>query len=420
MPLIALWNSNAVAVAELTIEQVVATAGDGSLKDGSICSQELHSYFAQIPSEKLATYVEQCLSSKFDKGGMVLQDLINELGRRLDYKVTNGRYQGTINAVGCDGIWLSPEGGTIINEVKTTDAYRISLDTISGYRQKLLSAGTVIGEPSILIVVGRQETGELEAQIRGSRHAWDIRLISAEALIKLVKLKENSDDPETGRKIRSVLTPLEYTRLDRLVDVMFTAATDVAPAAVDPESDNEEAIPGPSPTIVTTPTVTASPIADATGTWEFTDPVLLQQKRDEIIKTMSRHVGAPLIKKSRALYWSADHSKRIACTISKRYMKRASYPYWYAFHPQWDDFLDEGEEGYLVLGCMDLSVAFAVPYVVIHNVLPDLNTTETERGKYWHIHVVQNAAGDFEILVPKRDMNLHISKYKLNIPKTDR
>jgi len=35
----------------------------------------------------------------------------------------------------------------------------------------------------VLIVVGRQDTGELEAQIRGSRHAWDIRLISAEALL---------------------------------------------------------------------------------------------------------------------------------------------------------------------------------------------------------------------------------------------
>jgi hypothetical protein len=63
-------------------------------------------------------------------------------------------------------------------EVKTSDTYRISLDAISDYRQKLLSAGLVVGEP-FLIVVGRQDTGELEAQMRGSRHAWDIRLISA-------------------------------------------------------------------------------------------------------------------------------------------------------------------------------------------------------------------------------------------------
>jgi hypothetical protein len=55
---------------------------------------------------------------------------MNELGRRLDYKVTNGRYQGTTNSIGFEWIWLSPEGQTLIVEVKTTDAYRISLDTL--------------------------------------------------------------------------------------------------------------------------------------------------------------------------------------------------------------------------------------------------------------------------------------------------
>ena len=34
------------------------------------------------------------------KGGMVLQDLINELGRRLEYSVTNGIYQGTVKTIG--------------------------------------------------------------------------------------------------------------------------------------------------------------------------------------------------------------------------------------------------------------------------------------------------------------------------------
>ena len=78
-----------------------------------------------------------------------------------------------------------------------------------------------------MIVVGREDTGEVEAQVRGSRHAWDIRLISADALIKLVQLKENAEGPETGRKIRSLLVPREYTRLDDMVDVMFSTAKDM-------------------------------------------------------------------------------------------------------------------------------------------------------------------------------------------------
>jgi hypothetical protein len=311
---------------------------------------------------------------------------------------------------------MSPESGTIITEIKTTDAYRISLDTIAGYRQKLLAAGTISGDASILFVVGRQDTGEVEAQIRGSRHAWDIRLISAEALIKLVKLKENSDDLETGRKIRSVLSPLEYTRLDRLVDVMFTAATDVVSVAVEPDTDGVVVQPTP---VAIKPAIIPSTSPEPVGTWEFTDPALLQHKREKIVFAMSRKMNAPLIKKTRALFWSADHTKRIACTLSKRYLKRASYPYWYAFHPQWDDFIHGGQEGFLVLGCMDLPVCFAVPREVVDEILPDLNVTEIERGKYWHIHIAQDAAGDFEILVPKRSSNLRISSYRVPLSEAE-
>jgi len=65
------------------------------------------------------------LSNAFPKGGQVLQDLVNELGRRLEYDVTNGRYQGTTNAVGFDGIWRDPSGHGLVIEVKTTDAYRL-------------------------------------------------------------------------------------------------------------------------------------------------------------------------------------------------------------------------------------------------------------------------------------------------------
>ncbi len=229
MPLIALWESNSAVVDEFSIEQVVATAGNGELKDGSLCSTELRSFLAQVSTPKLASYVERCLSSGFLKSGMVLQDLINELGRRLDFSVVNGRYQGTTNAVGFDGIWKSTEGRSIVIEVKPTDAYRISLDRIAEYRDKLVTTGHISKFSSILIVVGREDTGELEAQVRGSRHAWDIRLLSTEALLKLVQLKENAEDVVTGKKIRELLFPMEYTRLDQIIDVMFTTATDVQP-----------------------------------------------------------------------------------------------------------------------------------------------------------------------------------------------
>jgi len=110
MPLLSLWGSNPSAVTQLTVEQVVATAGDGKLRDDSACSSELRQYLAQVSSELLAAYAEHCLTSAFSKSGLALQDVVNELGRRLDYQVENGRYQGIAGSIGFDGIWHGPEG----------------------------------------------------------------------------------------------------------------------------------------------------------------------------------------------------------------------------------------------------------------------------------------------------------------------
>jgi hypothetical protein len=117
---------------------------------------------------------------------------------------------------------------------------RLSLSCLSSFRGPPQTAsGELTALSSVLIAVGREDTGELEAQVRGSRHAWDIRLISADALIKLVQIKENAEGAETGLKIRSLLAPMEYTRLDKMIDVMFTAAKEVEAAVSLPEEAEE-------------------------------------------------------------------------------------------------------------------------------------------------------------------------------------
>lgn len=183
MPLMDLWKTSPDVLIKFNIEQVVATAGDGNLRDSSLCSHELREYLKRIPSEKPFEHVEACLSRAMGKGGAVLQDLINELGRRLGFQVENGLYQGRQNMIGFDGTWTAPDGQSLVVEIKTTDAYRINLDTIAGYRSSLISVSRLTKErSSILIVVGRSDTGDIEAQVRGSKHAWDMRLISTDAL----------------------------------------------------------------------------------------------------------------------------------------------------------------------------------------------------------------------------------------------
>jgi len=122
-----------------------------------------------------------------------------------------------------------------------------------------------------------------------------MRLISADALIKLVQLKEQAEDPQTGRKIRSLLVPREYTRLDEMVDVMFTTAKDVESAAGAETLQDDEIL------------EIETESNKRRGVWNFTDSESLQSKRDQIVSSLSAREGVSLIRKSRAVFWSPDH-----------------------------------------------------------------------------------------------------------------
>src|SRR5262245_30500594 len=121
MPLLKFWRSAKEEVLKMTIEQVVSSAGDGNLRDQSECSNELRTFLKAAPSDRLFSYARHCLESSFNKSGLVLQEIVNEFGRRLEFDVENGLYQGKRTAVGFDGIWRFKDQPDLIVEVKTTD-----------------------------------------------------------------------------------------------------------------------------------------------------------------------------------------------------------------------------------------------------------------------------------------------------------
>ena len=89
----------------------------------------------------------------------------------------------------------------------------------------------------MLLVVGRQDTGDLEAQIRGSRHAWDVRIISVDALLRLMSIKEEVEDPQIVQRIHSILIPREFTRLDEIADILFSAAEEIKQETIEVEEE---------------------------------------------------------------------------------------------------------------------------------------------------------------------------------------
>ena len=398
MPLLNIFQTSPEHIYSLHIKQIVALCGDGKLLDGTRCSQELLDYLSQAPSEKLFEYIEACLQPGFENSGLVLQDLVNELGRRLDYQVTNGFYRGRSNAIGFDGIWRPPDGYCIVVEVKTTDTYRINFNTLAKYREDLIKVGKITQGASILVVVGRVDTGDLEAQVRGSKHAWDIRLISVDALIKLVRVKEETEE-DTAKKIHELLVPFEYTKIDKIIEIAFTVAKDASAVSKEESStgidehDTDLSVGEPRK-------------QDATS------PEILRELRQIIVTALGMRENAPLIRKSAALYWSSDRTLRVACTISKRY---SSGGYWYGYHTKWDKFLSEGTSGFFALGCVGRNHAYAIPFNWIHAKLDQLRTTEHEDAKYWHIQLEETDSGDLALTTSKPVGRIPLNDFRIEL-----
>jgi hypothetical protein len=371
--LLSLFKNDPAALDKKEVSQLVAMCGDGKLNDGSECSAELREFLLIAKSEHLFAYADSCLSEKFDKAGSVLQDVVNELGRRLEYTVEDGLYQGKSNAIGNDGLWRDDGSGrAIVVEVKTTDAYSINLDTVAKYRSQLIDSKKIPPSSSILLVVGRKDTGGWEEQVRGSRHARDIRIIGVDALTQLVKLKEAPDFASIG-KIHKLLIPFEATRLDTIIDIVFGVAEDAVAATKNETPDEVEQE------------------QDVTKAHQHTSADISGEIRTSILRTLGLS-HPPLVKKSLALFWSADKTVRAAIAVSKRY---PDGHYWYAYQADWDSFLGQGETGLFVLGCVGRAEAFAIPYMWMQSKLGTLNATEnkTTKRKHYQISVYPKSNG---------------------------
>jgi hypothetical protein len=359
MPLVDIWRSNPEQLSTHAIRQLVAIAGDGILRDGSACSNELRAFLQEVDTKEFNRFADECLNNAFDGSGFVLQDLVNEIGRRLEFDVEPGLYRGKSNAVGFDGIWKGP-GAHIIAEVKTTDLYNVKLDRVADYRRALLEASRIDEQSSLLFVVGRQDTGALEAQIRGSPHAWTMRVIGVDGLLKLLAVKERSTSNLIVRQIQALLRPVEYTRVDGIVDLVFDTASDVEASA---ESDGDD-------------------IADDQNDAASRD--VIAEKRTTAVVALSKKLKQPLLKKRRTSFASLDGSARVVVAISKRYDSK-SEPYWYAYHTSQDEFLDGGRDSYFVLGCTDAGTFYAIPLDFMRRHLSKMNKTVRDQREYWHV-----------------------------------
>ena len=387
MPLTELWTSTPEQLEGKRLSQIIAFAGSGKLSDKSPETNEFREFLSHIPSEMLVSFADECLQGGFKMSGLALQDIVNQVGRRLGFQVEDGRYRGVQGQIGFDGIWRTEDGHGIVIEVKTTDAYRMDLGVPAGYRQSLIDEGRIgESESSILFVVGREDTGDLEAQIRGSRHAWDIRVISVDALLKLMKLREELEDPLIVRKIGTILTPEEYTRVDGIIDVVFLTAEDVKEEK-EPEEDEEP--------------------KEKKAKFH---PVAFNE---ECAERVQKHLGRTLVKQSRASWRSPDGALAVLCTVSRPHTRSGLATFWYAYHPHQREFLGDSEEAYAAFGCGSEETIILIPRDHLTPWLDGMNTTSRDDGRtYWHIQIQQDG-NSYRLLRKANAEPIDVSKYLL-------
>jgi hypothetical protein len=387
MALLELWQSDRTQILSKRVDQLIAFAGEGRLKDGNSTSEEFRGLLMAVSSEVLETWIESCLEVRFTDFGFVLQDIVNEIGRRLGFDVTHGVYRSHASE-GYDGLWISPDGRALVVESKSSTSYSINLNRISHYRNQASPLLKMeVEEISILIVVGDEDTSEFEAQVRGSRYAWDIRLLGAKALYRLLKLRESLDQPIVERQVRDILFPQEFTRLDRIIDLVFATAEDSQELEIDePSSLVDTAVTGRS----------------ASGF------------HGEILPRLERHFGKPLVKQSRVQWASVDQSVLVSCQVSKRYDSGVS-DFWFGLKKTTFDLLKQHPNAYCAFGLGSAERVLLLPLKFLEPHLQGLFTSPTEDGQILHWHIRFAESEDKTFFLGDRDRKkLDVTSYLLH------
>jgi hypothetical protein len=128
--------------------------------------------------------------------------------------------------------------------------------------------------------------------------------------------------------------------------------------------------------------------------------------------------GTPIQAISLAKYANDDGAYRAIIAISKPYLGRDDFRYWYAYHTESDEFLAGGQKSFLLIGCMDRDHGYAIPRSVMAEHLTSLNTTTraTTKKVHYHIHLTERL-GKLMMMLPKANGLLDISPYKISFER---
>jgi hypothetical protein len=205
------------------------------------------------------------------------------------------------------------------------------------------------------------------------------------------------EDPDALRRVYEILIPREFTKLDEIVELVFSTAEDakITPDTLEPETDQE---PEPS------------------GQPGSLRPKFTPVAFNELVaKRASEQLALPLLKRTRTLFSSPDDSTRVLCVVSKEYKESAHRNYWFAFHPHQKERLEQAARGYAAFGCGSPERVVLVPIANLASWTDGMNVTEKETTMYWHIQIFEEQ-GQLVLVRKRGQPRINLAEFTLACP----
>jgi hypothetical protein len=207
---------------ELTLDRIVELAGDWA--DGSRASEQFRGIIEdeQTTTAEIEAFLNEAIQGSETHHNRALQDLVNNIGARLGFTIEYGIYQGTTDQIGYDGHWMStatdPPSHLIV-ETKSSTTYSINPTQAGEYMEELeqreeLERSQVYG----LYVVGDDEIDTIANTILGSAYRDRMRVITAQRLLDLLSIQEESGLRHT--QVLDVLLPINAVDVGTLVGLL--------------------------------------------------------------------------------------------------------------------------------------------------------------------------------------------------------
>lgn len=207
---------------ELTLDRIVNLAGDWT--DDSRASEQFRDIIEdeQTTTEEIEAYLHEAIAGSNKYHNKALQDLVNNLGRRLGFETEYGVYQGRSDTIGYDGHWISTATGAethLIVETKTNTAYSIDPGQAGSYMSELADQHDLDREHVYgLYVIGEGDVETVSQTVFGSQYRDRMRVITAQRLLDLLEIQEESG--LRHEQVVDVLLPINAVDVGQLVGLI--------------------------------------------------------------------------------------------------------------------------------------------------------------------------------------------------------